>query len=307
MYDTVNFWIDRVDISGKNPFEILPYLSEVTERQNESSGYSCIGKVGDYQINIAENGISLKGSLPKNYFGNNIDTLTRRTSKQAIEQLSDSLHIDLSDARVTRIDVSTVIPTKRPPSDYYSYFGQKLYFERIQSTPNTLYYNNHQKQIIFYDKIKEAKSAGVSIPEVLKNNHLFRYELRYTKRLNKQLNAEVTASTLADEVFYRTIKWNWHNEFKTIQKLKTKDFMTENISTLKEAKDALIAYSLQQLGQDVVNDFLNELKSRKQLNNRSDYTKLKTELNRIISTPRGEQNDFLHELEKQIFTYAKYG
>ena len=144
MYDSVFFWMDRVNISGGRPFEILPYLSEITERQNEN-GYSCTGKAGNYDVYIAENGISLKGSLAKSYFdGDNTATLTRRASQNAVEKLSDLLHIDVRPSKVTRIDVATVIPTKRPPSDYYSYLGQKSHFKRLQSTLETLYYKNHQ-------------------------------------------------------------------------------------------------------------------------------------------------------------------
>jgi hypothetical protein len=232
MFDTVYFWIDRVGLSGASPFDTQPYLSEITERQNKN-GYSCTGNVGDYWVNIAENGISLKGSLAKSYFGDNLHTLKRQETKQAIEKLSDCLHTDVSGAKVTRLDVSTVIPTKRPPADYYSHLGNKPYFERLQSTPDTLYYNNHQRQIIFYDKTKEAATKDVQIPEIWQNSNLLRYELRYTKRLNRQLNASLTAAKLYDVEFYRTVIQSWHIEFKTIQKLKNQGFMIDNISTTK--------------------------------------------------------------------------
>jgi len=307
MFDTVHFWINRVELSGASPFDIQPYLSEITERQNERAGYSCSGNIGEYAVNIGENGISLKGSLSKYYLGNNIDTLTRHTIKKAIEQLSDSLHLDLRAARVTRLDVSTVMPTKRPPADYYSYLGQKPYFERLQSTKDTLYYNNHQRQIIFYDKTKEAHNSSIAIPEIFLKNNLFRYELRYTKRLNKQLKADITASTLTDELFYKAIIKNWHNEFKTIQKLKNQSFMANNTNTLKEAKDALFAHLLQQSGQSTIDEFLAELKAAKRFKNRSDYTKLKNDLNKMIGTYDFEvKNELVKELETQIFDIARY-
>jgi len=305
MFDTVNFWLDRVELSGGSPFDTQRYLSELTERQNEN-GYSCTGKEGDYQINIAENGISLKGSLAKYHLGNNIDTLTRHTAKQAIEQLSDNLHLDISKAKVTRLDISTVIQTKRPPADYYNYLGQKPYFDRLQATKETLYYNNHQRKIIFYDKTKEAKGAGVAIPEIFINNNLLRYELRFTKRLNNQFKANVTASTLTDEVFYKNIIQSWHNEFKTIQKLKNNSFMIEENTTLKKAKEAIIANALQIAGQDYIENCLNDLKAAKCLNNRSDYTKLKADLNKMLVAKNGNKNDLIQELEKSIFITAKY-
>jgi hypothetical protein len=305
MFDTVHFWIDRVELSGASPFDTQPYLSDITERQNKN-GYSCTGNVGKYMINIAENGISLKGSLAKNYFGDNLHTLTRRDTKQAIEELSDNLHTDISAARVTRLDVSTIIPTKRPPADYYSYLGNKPYFERLQSTPDTLYYNNHQRQIVFYDKTKEATAKDVRIPDILQNSNLLRYELRYTKRLNRQLNGDMAAAKLYDMDFYRSVIKSWHNEFKTIQKLKSNSFMADNITTQKEAKEAIFAYLLQEKGQGFIDEVLNEVKAQKRFNSRSDYTKLKNELNKIIVSKNGNKNELIQELETQIFDIARY-
>ncbi|GHV56581.1 hypothetical protein FACS1894182_03410 [Bacteroidia bacterium] len=305
MFDTVHFWIDRVELSGASPFDTQRYLSDLTERQNKN-GYSCTGNVGDYCVNIAENGISLKGSLPKNYFGDNLHTLTRRDTKQAIEELSDHLHTDINAARVTRMDVSTVIPTKRPPADYYSHLGNKPHFDRLQSTPDTLYYNNHQRQIIFYDKTKEAATKDVQVPEILQNSNLFRYELRYTKRLNKQLNTDLTAAKLHDVEFYRAVIQSWHNEFKTIQKLKNQSFMIDSISTTKEAETALFAALLQEKGQSIIDEYLAELKAKNVFRERQRYSELKRKLNTILQAPKGEQSDLIKELETAIFDIARY-
>jgi len=305
MYDTINFWIDRVNISEGKPFEILQYLSEITERQNER-GYNCTGKVLDYTVNVFDGGISLKGSLCKSFFGDNIHALKRGTARQAIEKLSDYLHTDIKMAKVTRLDISTVIPTKRPPSDYYNYLGQKPYFERLQSTKDTLYYNNHQRQIIFYDKTKEATAKEVQIPGILKNSNLFRYELRYSKRVNKQLKVDVTASTITDEVFYRSVIQNWYNEFKTIQKLRSNSFMIDNIKTPKDAQEALFSFLLQEAGQNLVTDFLSELKANNTFNDRKYYTRLKTELNKMLVAKNGNKSDLIQELETEFFDIAKY-
>jgi len=309
MFDTVNFWLDRVELSGGSPFDTQHYLSELTERQNEKSGYSCSGKVLDYTVYVNENGLYLTGSLCKSFFNDNLQTLTRRATQQAIEQLSDNLHLDISKAKVTRLDISTVIPTKRPPADYYNFLGQKPYFERMQYNSDTLYYQNSKtqptKQIIFYDKTKEAKNSGAAIPELWQNANLFRYELRFKKRLNRQLKADVTASTLTNSVFYTNIIQSWYSEFKTIQKLKNQNFMIDDITTLKVAKEALFAHLLQQSGQNIIDEFLNELKAQKKFNSRSDYTKLKTDLNKMLVAKNGNKSDLIKELETAIFNIAK--
>ncbi|MDR0733415.1 MAG: hypothetical protein LBF08_05070 [Dysgonamonadaceae bacterium] len=307
MFDTVNFWIDRTDISGSSTFDIVPRLSEITERQNEKSGYSCTGKILDYTVNVFENGISLHGSLSKSFFGDNLHTLTRKYTEEAIKKLSDCLNTDISRAKVTRMDVSTILPTKKPPADYYVCLGQKPYFERLQATQDTLYYNNHQRQISFYDKTKEAKVKGTQIPAILQNRNLLRYELRFTKRLNKQFNTDLTATKLYDKDFYRPVIKSWYDEFKTINKLKKQSFMTDNITTPKEAQAALFAHLLQQSGQSTIDDFLSELKARNVFSDRKYYTRLKTDLNKMIAVSDFEnQSDLMKEIEVKIFDIARY-
>jgi hypothetical protein len=307
MYDTVNFWINRVNVSG-SPFDVLPCLSEITERQNEKSGYSCTGKAGDYTVSVYESGISLKGSLAKYFLPSNIYTLKRKDAQHAIEQLSDQLHIDLTlAAKITRMDISTVLYTKRPPADYFPYLGDKPYFNRLQSTPDTLYYNQRQRQIVFYDKSKEAIAKGVQVPEILQSSNLLRYELRYIKRLNSQLNTDLTVAKLYDTEFYRLIVQRWYKEFKTIQKLKEQSFMTDKIpKTPNDAKEALLAVYLQEKGQSYVDEYLNELKAKNAFPDKKYYSRLKADLNKILATPKGEQSDLIKELETQIFDIARY-
>jgi len=302
MYDTVNLWIDRGDVSGGNTFEALPYLSNVTERQNEQ-GYSCCGNVTGYNVYICSSGISLKGSLSKSYFdGDNVATLTRRATQEAIEKLSDILHTDVGQAKVTRVDVATVIPTKRPPPDYYAYMGLKTHFKRLQAAPETLYYNNHQKQLVLYDKAEETKD----IPELMQKCNMLRYEFRLTKRVSAQLKTKVTAQTLHDEIFYQNLIMRWFKEFQSIQKIQKQSFMTDKITTVKEAENALFAHLLQQSGQGIIDEFLNELKANSTFKERPRYSELKKRLHTILEAPRGEKSDLVQELETAIYNVAKY-
>ena len=308
MIDTLGLYQIRESIRGGNPFDVVPYLSDVTEKYNEKQGQSCTGKVLDFFVKVYENGsLFLDGSLAKFYFeGENVNTLTRRATQNAIEKLSDYLHTDIEAAKVVRVDISTIIPTKRPPCDYFSYLGNKPYFQRLQATDNTLYYNNHQRQIIFYDKGKEARAKGMNIHEQLQNDNLFRYELRLLKRVNSQLKADVTAQTLYDEAFYQSIIQRWYDEFKTIQKLKNHSFMTENITTIKDAETALFSYLLQQSGQSIIDEFLNDLRANNTFKERQRYSELKKRLHTISVAPTGEQSDLMQELETAIYNVAKY-
>ena len=43
MYDTLRFWIERGNI--RDPFEVLPYLTDIVEHNSEKRGYSCGGRL----------------------------------------------------------------------------------------------------------------------------------------------------------------------------------------------------------------------------------------------------------------------
>lgn len=250
--------------------------------------------------------MSLKGSLAKNYFGDNLHTLTRQDARQAIEQLSDNLHLNMKAARLTRLDVSTIIQTERPPAEYYRYLGNKPFFKRLQSTPDTLYYNNHQRQIIFYDKTKEAVENEVQLPGIIKNSNLFRYELRFNKRIEKQLKTVLKAEKLVDREFYRDVIKKWNSEFKEIQKVKNQRVMTENIKTVKEAVDAFLYDSARERGQSCIDDYLEQLKYDNVFEDRQRYYEVKKKLKKIMQATEGERSDLVNELENKIFNIARY-
>ena len=302
MYDTVNFWIDRAMVGG-DPFSIAPYLNEHTEHNNAERGYSITGKAGNYSVFITEAGISLKGSLSKYLLPYNIHTLTRAATNEAMKKLSDHLHLQLNRAKITRVDVSTNLVMKRNPSEYYHYLGNKPHFQRLQATKNTLYYNTGKKQIVFYDKIKEAKTNRQEIPVGFENTNLLRVEVRFIKRLLNQFNLpEITGATLTNEKFYTEIVKQWAAEYHSINKLKSVTIMdTNNIKTPKDGAEALFSIILQEKGQDFINNYIADLRAKKAFIYPKDYTILKNKLNGLISaSTAAEQSELIKELDKAV-------
>ena len=82
--------------------------------------------------------------------------------------------------------------------------------------------------------------------------------------------------------------------------------MIDDITTLKDAKTALFAHLLQQGGHGIIEEYLAELKAQKRFNNRSDYTKLKTDLNKMLVSKNGNKSDLMQELETAFFDIARY-
>lgn len=308
MYDTVNFWIDKGNAAGGNPFAVLPYLKEITEQHSDKRGYSCSGKFGDYTVCCYKAGISLKGSLAKLFLPSNVFTLTRQTTKEAVELLADGLHLDMMAAKVARLDVSTVIPTKQPPTDYYRALGNKPHYKRLQAHPDTLYYSQQFRQLIFYDKTKEAGAKGVIIPQTLKGCNLMRYEMRLKKNTQRllKLPAPITGATLTESGFYYSIIKQWKTEFDTIKKIHTINTMKGSIKTPLQAKENLFAILLQKSGQNFIDEFLSDLKAKDTFKDPKYYSRLKSDLYRILQTPTEGESDLIAELEKAIADFAQY-
>lgn len=302
MYDTVNFWIDRAMVGG-DPFAVAQYLSNITEHSSESQGYTATGKVGDYSVLLTASGISLKGSLPKFLLPTNLHTLSRSGACQAIEKLSDTIHLPIKDAKVGRIDVSTVLLVEQPPCNYYPFLGNKPRFQRLQATNDTLYYNTGKRQLIFYNKLAEAQAKGVSIPAGFSGENLMRLEARFTQRLPAQFNLPVvTGATLTDERFYTGMVKRWGDEYFSIQKLKSIAVMdTSNIKTPNDAKDVLFTHLLQSAGIEFVDNFIADLRARKTFSDPKYYTRTKVELERIFSVKTmAEKSDLIKELDDAV-------
>ena len=304
MYDTVHFWIDKADIPGGNPLGILPYLSNETEHNSENRGSSYSGTIENILVHVFEAGISLKGSLAKYYFGNNVEMLTRKDTQRAIEKLSEALHIDIRKAKVRRLDVAMIVYTQRPPADYYSYLGQKSRFLRLQATDNTLYYNTKKKQLIFYNKTKEAKEV---YPNDFEDDcyYALRYELRFLKRLREQLKTDVTGAMLYNFIFYYRCLLFLKTEFNSIAKINKLGIGTDGITTPHEAKEALFARLLQEKGQTAITDFLSDLKAANALHDKKAYSRLKSSLNKIIAAPSAQKSSPIQELETGVETTIK--
>ncbi len=301
-------WLDRAAADGE-PFAVAHYLADVTERQNERQGYSISGTLGDYQITAYSSGISFRGSLAKYFLPSNIYTLTRQQVDEALQMMSDQLHIDVTQAEVRRLDLSTALPTNRPPADYYPYLGQKPRFARVQSTPDTLYYSTGTRRLIFYDKTKEAAAKGAIVPPSLVGCNLFRYELRFLKQPHKQLKqaAPIQAATLYNPDFYLLAVQRWRDEFRTIAKIhKTAAYM-EKIKKPSEAATALFARLMQQQGgQSVIDGYIADLKAAKAFADPKYYTRLKSDLNRVLQTPIEQGGDLIKEIEQAIENFAQY-
>ncbi len=309
MYDTLHIWLPGERVSNSHLLSRIPdNLSNVTEHQKADGQVFVSGMLkGTCKVNISNQGISLKGSLAKLYLNDNFQTLTRGDAKRAFEMIEDLLHIPIQDAKVSRIDIAHNIMTDQKPEFYYPYLGDCLYYQRLIQ-PQSLYYNNGQRVMLFYNKIAEGKKQKFQLPEVWQDANVLRYELRYVSRLPKQFNMEeVNVSTLYNEKFYMGMVKRWIQQFESINKLHSINLNFENMNSPKDFIKQLALMKINEIGQDKTLQMVDEMKAWKAFNKPEYYCRLKADIKKLCKSPGlTSSTDLMKELDKKVKAVGKY-
>lgn len=308
MYDSISFWIDRHLAGSYNMPSIAACLNEISEHQTQW-GYNIGGSLANLRVNVYETGVSVKGSLAKFHLKDNLHTLTRSGTQEAIEHLSDSLGLPLERAKITAIDLATHFIMKYEPLNYYPFLGAKKYYKRLQASTNTLYYNTKPKQLIFYDKSLEATAKNVAIPDIYKGCNLLRYEMRHKGRLNKQFNMpELTGVTLYHERFYIEIINRWVKEYQNIEKIQRLTLSNmDGIKTPSDAIEMIFGMLLLKTGQTEIDFLIDDLKAKKAFPDPKYYSRVKSKIKDIMRKPDiTEKSDLVNELDQQIKQIKQY-
>ena len=91
-----------------NTNDVFRHCTNISCTDKKNSSYMQ-GDLKNMRVTFNEGSISIKGSLPKYYFGNNCETLSKSNTKEALENISSDLSIDINKAKVTRIDFSLIL------------------------------------------------------------------------------------------------------------------------------------------------------------------------------------------------------
>ena len=168
MYDSIHFRLQNSEATGIDFLNEIPqYLDNVGEHYYNSDEAYITGELKGLKISLNRFQIKIKdGSLCKWFLGDNIQTMGRSDTKRAIEKLSDTLHIPINKAHITRMDIAQNFITKHPIEVYLSHLGELKHFKRLEE-PNGIYYSQTDVCLCFYDKIRELKSHNEEIPDII--------------------------------------------------------------------------------------------------------------------------------------------
>ena len=300
MYDTINMYYNILDNPAPTLEKLFEHCNNKSEHYNVKNGSIYLqGNLKNMRVIHNESSISIKGSLCKYFYGNNIDTLNLTTTREALAQISTDLSLDINKASVSRIDFSTNIVTDFTPTIYYPYLGQLSRFERCEQ-PNSIYYNQEAKKLLFYDKIAEAKKKQMPIPKQHIGDNLLRYELGLKKDVPRYLKYNgLFALDLVSEELFKKLLHIWYGYYQQIQKhSKTIKIMTDNIKTPKDV-ETRIFNALVRRNPKEVNRFLLELKAKDVFEHKEYYSRLNSKIRNIQKTQIVE-NDLIDELSSKI-------
>lgn len=309
MYDSVNFRIRQNEVSGIDFLSEIPcYLDNVGE--HHYNGETVItGSLNGLKITLNNYQMKIKdGSLCKWYLGNNFQTMGRGDAQWAIEKLSDLLHVPMSKATVTRLDIAQNFICKHPPEVYLNHLGLLKYATRLQE-PNGLYYSQTGGRLCFYDKNKEQKNKREPIPELYSGRNVLRYEQRYTNRIASQLSVpEVTGALLYDETFYIGLLNRWRDNYRAIQKINDLTLNFQAMRTKHELyKMGVLSLIKQAGGQLQMIAQINEASKRGDLSKKQAYD-LRQAVNEacIIKEGLTISNEAIKELDKKVSEAVKF-
>jgi len=301
--DTLHLWLASALVDAGSLPSTIQALTGATDGKDRHTGAGYVrGWLGpNLRVSINEQGMSVKGSLAKYFLSDNFHQMTRQDTARAFEKMSDELHQPISKAKVTRLDFAQNLFVKNEPTAYFPYLSDCPYLHRFIQE-KSLYFQNKQRQVVFYDKIVEGKSKGETLPNVWKDKNVLRLELRLKKKLTKVFNRpEVTGATLCDEAFYIKLYDLWHEQYKKINKTKN---LTINIETMNSPKDffkQLEVFAISAIGHDKIMEMVEDMKARKVFDKPEYYSRLKQEVKRLCNTPGlSSSSDLVEELDKKV-------
>jgi hypothetical protein len=226
-YDTVNFKLSSQYFCDSDLDKMKYKLDKVKENDSSVYGYSVTGKCNEANIHMNGNRLIIdKTSLPKVIKGSNHLPITLEDTRLYVESISDSLHLPMDKADVTKIHFCHDYQTEDLPMRYMSTFSDFPSANKW-TLDNGVYFKQNNKEQHYYDKVVELKKQhykGLDIEGI----NLLRAENQFNKRINKSFpKYDMRATALWNPEFYNyQVKLLTGNYFKINKR--RKEFMKLN-------------------------------------------------------------------------------
>ena len=303
MIDTVKL---RLNYTESPTFNVGQYLDNFKSNMNTETGELWgSGTLRNMHVFYNGGGIVVEGSIGGFLFPNNSRIPKRQDVGTAIEQLSDLLHLPMSNAQVVRLDCGYHWNMERPANHYFPLLCEATYFERLNQTSTTLKYAKGGKKetnvLIFYDKAKECKDKGKPLLDGFGENVL-RYECRWMSRVARQFGVgQLFASTLTDENFYYSMIRKWGEFYNAIHKSYRANFEMPEMDNVRTANNFIYGMLLNLQDAGVVIDIEKTMRNKNVLKKDVQYDNLRRSIiSRREKVGKYSSSDLIDELNDNV-------
>lgn len=220
MIDTIkgylNIYQDPISILNLNSI-----LENPRESKSKDSDFGYLsGTIKNFKISIHYNinnhkisRVSFEGSIPKFLYNNNLAQCYPKDIELAMNALSDSISIDLSSAKITRLDIGFNFLVSNPVSLYINSINSYPRLMKVMHQNETVTFSSKSRArtVLFYDKKKEMRDTGnkkvlASLSDFITDNNILRFEVRFQKHFDTQLKLDkVTFFDLCSKDTHRTL------------------------------------------------------------------------------------------------------
>jgi hypothetical protein len=301
MIDAVQMWI-----STNTPELALSNLSDIRETVSQETGEVVNrGMLKNLRVKVTGGGVSIDGSLPKFYLGNNYLTLTRQGVEQAIEELSGQLSLPLVQAKLYRLEYGTNFIMKQPVKPYFRLLASSGRFERVEYKYGLQFKTTH-RVLSFYNKERDMRRRRESIPENLIGKPLLRYERKLNGRLSHHFGGqEILLRNLCEADFFVELVNGWERDYFSINKLRRLTLPgTEDLRSTKRFDRALAAYATLTVGEG---ELLAIVDDHKEALGKQQASRLRCHIRDLVGAKTlSETEDDIIELDTKIRQAAQF-
>jgi hypothetical protein len=310
MLDTLTMSLPCDTLPEANLLQLPSLLTDIKETYNYHTGNTSLyGRADNLYVGLNSHAVTISGSITKYRYGNNWERLSFGEMLRTFESLSDRLNIPIGEAVITRLDLGVNLVMKYHESLYYGLLDHCPRYKKLVQD-NGIYFNQAQKQIVFYGKGGEQKDKGQPIPALYQNKHTLRYEMRWKKGLTKQFNTgKLNVQALCREPFYMGLVARMREAYTNVKKSKINPLAIENMRSYKALTEYLILKGLEAEFGSIGNAFACIDKAKKSgiFDNKMQPGRLKRKLNELYENPElNQENDLVIEMDTKVRDALKY-
>lgn len=205
------------------------------------------GRLRNLRVLVTPHGTRVTGSVARYINGTTLSPFDPAAVGPALDEIEGTLGLpegELHYGRVSRVDVGANLALDRPVAEYLASMEAPQRHQRAAFGDESLYFQNTLRQLVFYDKVEEARGRGV--PEHLADANVLRYELRLTSKVQQQVGQPVVAGLLADADFYRRLADLWLQHFERVGFKRV--LRIDRPATVPELRDGLALRGIDAVG-----------------------------------------------------------